>query len=285
MRIPLPRAARQPPPQPSNRRSGAIIAAVIVGVLAICILVSVFANTDSKSSDTSSVDLPTDTPIPDTSGPTATFEAKGTLDALQPILKQAQSWPASFTENFKDNSHEWKAGDVRDSYVSGNRSISDGIYTWTITSVQGASDFAFPNMPDQTDFYVSVDMTYVNMPDDPDADAGLAFRYNSTDQTWYYFSVNDKGQYYFGWYDGNNWSSLIPETDSSAIHPGQTNKLTVGVQGSQFIFLINGQMVDHFIDHSLKSGTIGVGVNLPKTGEKATVQFKNFTVLSAAAKP
>ena len=78
---------------------------------------------------------------------------------------------------------------------------------------------------------------------------------------------------------------MIPETDSSAIHIGQTNRLTVGAQGSQFIFLINGQMVDHFIDDSLKSGTIGVGINLPQADEKATVEFSNFTVLSPAPKP
>jgi len=120
------------------------------------------------------------------------------------------------------------------------------------------------------------------MPDDPNADAGLVFRDNSDDQTWYYFSVNDKGQYYFGWYNGTDWYTLIPETDSTAIHPGQTNRLAVGAQGSQFIFLINGQMVDHFIDDNLKSGIIGVGVNLPEKGEKAILEFANFTVLSSS---
>ena len=78
---------------------------------------------------------------------------------------------------------------------------------------------------------------------------------------------------------------MIPETDSSSIHIGQANRLSVGAQGSQFIFLINGQMVDHFIDENLKSGNIGVGLNLPQTGEKATVEFSNFTVSSPASTP
>ena len=60
---------------------------------------------------------------------------------------------------------------------------------------------------------------------------------------------------------------MIPETDSAAILVGQTNHLALAAQGSQYIFLINGQMVDHFIDDTLKSGNIGVGINLPKTGE------------------
>jgi hypothetical protein len=41
-------------------------------------------------------------------------------------------------------------------------------------------------------------------------------------------------------------------------------------------------MVDHFIDDNLKSGIIGVGVNLPEKGEKAILELANFTVLSSS---
>lgn len=289
LRIPKPRVVvdHRPPPPRTGQKSGLIVAFIIMGVIAACVIISILA--DSSKQSTASDVLPADTPVIDSGSPTvdagATVEAKATADALQPILKVEQSWPASFTEKFKDNSQDWKTGDVRDSYISGNRSISDGIYTWNITAVKSASDFSLPNMPDQTDFLASVDIQYNNMPDDPDADAGMVFRYNSTDQTWYYYSVNDKGQYYFGRYDGNDWYSLIPETDSTVYKPGQTNRLSVGVKGSQFIFLINGQMVDHFINDNLKSGTIGLGVNLPQTGEKASVEFSNFTVFSSPSKP
>ena len=110
----------------------------------------------------------------------------------------------------------------------------------------------------------------------PGADAGLVFRYSDADQTWHYFSLNNEGQYYFGWYDGASWDDLIPKTSTSASHPGQTNQLAVGASGSQFIFLINGQMVDEFVDDTLTPGTIGVGVNLPQAGEKGVVQFSNL---------
>jgi hypothetical protein len=284
LRVRLPRTAIQQQPSPVQSRPVNRVVGVFafIGVLAVLAIIIAIAS----PSDQPSTDLAIDTPFFGSgSSATATIEAKATTDALQPILKLEQSWPVIFTEKFTDNSHKWDTGDVRDSYITGNRSISDGIYTWKITSIQSASDFSLPDTPDQVDFYASVDMKLINMPDDPDSDAGLVFRYNSTARTWYYFSVNNQGQYYFGWFDGSDWYSLIPETDSAAIHPGQTNRLTVGVQGSQFIFLINGQMVDHFIDDHLKSGNIGVGVNLPQAGEKASVEFANFTVQSSAPNP
>ena len=285
MRIKRPRVAvdQTPPAAPAAPMNRVVKVFAWIGVIAIIFIIIIIA----FPSDTPSSDSPISTDVPTlaVNSPTATFEAKATLDALQPILILMQSWPASFTEKFMDNSHKWEAGDVRDSYITGNRSISDGTYTWNITTVKSASDFSFPDMPDQTDFFASVDMKTNSMPDDTDADSGLVFRYNVKDQTWYYFSVNIYGQYYLGWYDGSSWSTLIPETDSAAIHIGQTNRLTVGAQGSQFIFLINGQMVDHFIDHNLKSGTVGVGVNLPKVGEKANVEFANFSILSPTSSP
>jgi len=210
-------------------------------------------------------------------------EAQSTRVALGPLLNQEQGWPVKFVESFKDNSNGWITGDVRDSYISGNRSIDSGLYTWNITAVQSASDFSFPKLlDDQTDFFASVDMKYSAMPDDPNADAGLVFRYSDADQTWYYFSVSSKGQYYFGWYDGVSWNQLIPETNTTAFNPGQTNQLAVGASGSQFIFLINGQMVDEFVNDEFTSGTIGVGVNLPQAGEKGVVQFSNLRVRSPA---
>jgi hypothetical protein len=288
VRPPRPVVHREPPPEPSEHPNRLVIAIVGIVLAIVCLGIIFVTNLSNQSS----ADLPTDTPFFDefsatstassaVDSATATIEAQATLDALQPLLTEEKSWPSSFVDVFADNSHKWQTGDVRDSYISGTRSISGGKYTWNVTAVQSASDYSLPDMPSQKDFFASVDMNLVKMPDDSDADAGLVFRYNAADQTWYYFSVNNQGQYYFGWYDGTDWYNLIPETDSAAIFIGQTNRLTVAAKGSQFIFLINGQMVDHFIDDNLKSGTIGVGLNLPQTGEKAVVEFANFSVSSS----
>jgi hypothetical protein len=281
LRIPLPEPVVEThlPEKPKPRSQLVTIFAWIGVVMVILLIIGLLAPSDESST------TPTDAATYAVSGPTATAEAQATLDALQPVLAKEQSWPVIFLDPFMDNNNHWQTGDVRDKYVTGNRSIGDGFYTWNVTAVQGTSDFSFPDLSDQTDFFASVDIKLNSMPDDPDADAGMALRYNSGDQSWYYFSVNDKGQYYFGWYDGTDWYNLIPETDSAAIHPGGTNRLAVGVRGAQFIFLINGQVVDHFIDESQKSGGIGVGINLPNMGEKGNVSFSNFQVSAVSANP
>ncbi len=293
MRIPLPEPEVELPPpdrfRQVTRRVMLVAGLVILGLCAIIVYITNQSNRSSADLSANSISFDTNSdspePISAVDAGTATVEAKATAQALQPLLEQEQSWPSVFIDTYDDNSHRWETGDVRDSYITGNRSVGDGIYSWNITSVKSAFNYAIPDISDQQDFFVSVDMKLVNMPDDPDADAGLIFRENVSDDSWYYFSVNQYGQYYFGRYDGTDWFTLIPETNSPLIHIDQTNHLSVGAQGSQFIFVINGQMVDHFIDDHLATGQIGVGVNLPNEDEKAIVEFSNLEVKSMSTSP
>ena len=70
--------------------------------------------------------------------------------------------------------------------------------------------------------------------------------------------------YAFSRRGGATWYMLIEWTKSEAIQVGQVNRLAVGAQGSQFIFLINDQVVEHFEDDHLSGGLIG----LARIGER-----------------
>ena len=288
LRVPEPELVL--PPQPARQQSNRW-GWVIVGVIAaISLGVFVLGSIEDRASQQEisraiSAEIDATQTVSVLESATAEAEVQATDQAIQALLVKEQNWPVRLRDPFINNSHQWETGDVRDSYISGNRTIQDGTYTWKITAVQSTSDFSAPDMPDAQDFYASLDMKLVSMPDDPDADAGLTFRYNGSARTWYYFSINNQGQYYFGWYDGSTWSTLIPETDSAAIQVGATNHLSVGARGSQFIFVINGQTVDHFIDDHLQTGGVGVGINLPQADQKGTVQFSHFSVLAPAVKP
>jgi capsule polysaccharide export protein KpsE/RkpR len=139
LRIPLPGVVvhQQPSPARSKRLIWVIIAFVLVIVVAVCVTASIIVNRSNQSTtdNTASFDSGsvTSTALSGVDSATATVEAKATLDALQPILKLEQSWPASFTDTFTDNRNKWSTGDVRDSYITGNQSISSGTYTWNIT--------------------------------------------------------------------------------------------------------------------------------------------------------
>ena len=290
LRIPLPRvkADHRPSPAKHNRP---VTAFIWIGVILLGVFGFFIANSSKDSPSPASDSLVASTDFGSgsateeasvTLAASSTLDAQATVSALQPLLKKEQDWAPSLSEKFIDNSQKWSMGDVRDDFISGNRSISDGRYIWNVTTVKSSIVYSTPDAtPDETDFYASMDIKYITMPDDPYADAGFIFRYSDKDSSWYYYSVNDQGRYYFGVYNGKEWTNLISDQESSAYRPGQTNRLSVGAKGSQFIFLINGEMVDHFVDHNLTSGKIGVAINLPQKDEKAVVQFSNFTVLSA----
>jgi hypothetical protein len=215
----------------------------------------------------------------------ATAAAESTLQAVQPVIAQEQSWPVLLKDDFSGSTQAWDVGDVKDNYLTGSRNIKAGKYVWAVTSVSSAFVYSYPKTLVQKDFLASVDLKYNAMPADPSADAGLVLRANDTDSAWYYYSVNDKGEYCFGWYDGKEWNMLIPDTATTVFKPGQTNRLSIGVQGEQFIFLINGQVVGTFKDASLKAGNIGVGVNLPQADQKANFEFSNFSILAPTSAP
>jgi hypothetical protein len=203
----------------------------------------------------------------------------------QQLVKQEQGWPASLSDQFLDNSHEWLTGDVKDAYITGTRTISNGAYQWDVTALKSGINMTFPTLPDQWDFLAGVDIKYSQMPDDPFADAGLILRYTGSEHSFFYYSVNDKGQYYFGWHDQSGWTNIISEKDSSAFHPGETNRLSVGVSGGEFNLLINDQIVDHVTNFNANSGQVGVGVNLTQPDDRARVEFSNFVVLTSTANP
>lgn len=298
LRIPMPPiVSSQPIPTPQPWRlswvqaAGFSIVIIIAGVLA-------YQSANAPSENYDQVDLQVSTSIAEQSTTEAAqaqldteaqatrqaqdaIVASATAEALQPILKQEQSWQVLLTDKFNDTNSGWDSGDVRESNLNGQREINTGKYHWDVTSSASTFNSSFPNTADQTDILASVDIKYKSMPDDTSADAGLVLRYIDADQTWYYFSVNQVGQYYFGWHDGQEWRTLIPETDTAAFHPGEINRLSVGVQGSQFIFLINDQVIDSFHNTNLKTGKTGLGVNLPQAGENAVVDFSNFRLQAA----
>lgn len=294
LRVPLPRQVTIESSAPKTQRSR-VITYLVIGLLCIPLITIPFLMVSGLISSWFSGDSSSATPTQEaisasdawkkatqraSDNATATVEVKSTQDQINLLLNTERGWPAVPSVDFIKTTHGWASGDVRDDYMSGARSIGDGKYTWQVTAVKSMAYFSFPSMPYYTDFLAGVDVNLVKMPDDDQADVGLVLRHNGDAHTWYYFSINDVGQYYFGWYNGSDWQSLIQETSSSAIHLNEVNRLEVGAKDSQFIFLINGKVVDHFNDDNLKEGEIGVGINLPAKGEKATIEFANFTMLS-----
>lgn len=90
-------------------------------------------------------------------------------------------------------------------------------------------------------------------------DGGIIFRYVDSDN-FYYFAVNDQGQYRFDALIDDEWEALIDWTDSDLIEVGDGAENLVGVMavGPQLTFIINDEIVDEIEDDTFSSGGVAL---------------------------
>jgi hypothetical protein len=217
-----------------------------------------------------------ETPTPADS-PTPTVDTTATAQVANNILFEQQSnWPVILQEKFVNDQRNWDIGVDNNDKALEEYSIAGGKYTWKITSKKSMGTFAFPDMPVQTDLYVSADIQMTTANDDPNDRFGIVIRMTPKDDTFYFFGVDTSGTYSLSMYDGNWHDMLANQTDH--LKPDQVNHLAVSMQGSQIILSINNVVVDSYQDDQLPSGDAGLGAYLDAPGEDATIVFSNLTV-------
>jgi hypothetical protein len=91
-----------------------------------------------------------------------------------------------------------------------------------------------------------------------------------------FFGVRDNQRFTFREKSGDEWSTLIPTTYSSAIKPGETNQLTVLAEGSNFSFCINQLLVAEIENEDIEFGIAGFSYSLFNEGDEAKFEFDNF---------
>ena len=107
-----------------------------------------------------------------------------------------------------------------------------------------------------------------------DADYGLTFREDARNN-FYYFGL-DKSEFHVSLNYNDEWLDVITWTSSSAIHADAPNRLAVIANGSNFIFLINDQVVGEAVDDHIKTGAPGLAIQIHGADLQATFQFDNF---------
>ena len=89
-----------------------------------------------------------------------------------------------------------------------------------------------------------------------------------TDSQFFAVSVTTDGQ----------WQNIVDWTRTDAIKPNGVNQLEVIARESNFIFLINGQIVSEIDDGHYSEGVVGVAIEGYNSGEKITFDFLDFTL-------
>jgi len=227
--------------------------AIIVGLLClglccvIVVLVTTFQPTDSSTS--------TSTTCPDV----------------------PPEWNIVISEQFNSNRNGWQEESEQNEYGFTQAAFERSKYVIQINPITAMQFFQAPDLPMQDDFYLTVEAAKTQGPED--SFYGVYFR--MTDNHYYYFVISDTQEY------GvlllmQGWQHLVDWTLSPAIHPNETNKLTVLAEGDHFVFCINDQWVNEIYDDQKTIGYLGVTVGVENGGYETIFEFDKFTVHAPA---
>ncbi|MEE9288357.1 MAG: hypothetical protein V3U69_02080 [Bacteroidota bacterium] len=216
---------------------------------------------------------PTDDTVPDALAPSSTLPPTATSTPL-PSPSSVEVGPKLvLSDSFNANENDWFTGEDSDEYATTNQLVANGKYRWEITAHRDVYAHEVPTVRSVSDFDLTVEAQRISGSEN--AAYGVVFRLVS-DDTFYDFTISDTQTFSFALKEDGEWTTLIDWTSSSAIRPGEVNRLMVTAQGSHFVFSINGQIVGEADNGRLQSGTVGLAVDLVDAGDEAVFEFDNL---------
>jgi hypothetical protein len=206
---------------------------------------------------------------------TATVVAQATREA---ILAAQSAWPNRLRDSFEDNRLNWPIGVLKDNSLSVDSQMEADRYQWRVQIFDGNSYFnLIPTKgPVLSEFYTAVTIQFTQGSDDGMAAYGLTFRHVEDDYG--FFGITSTGLFRILEVHGTGIYQL-EMSDSAAIdtHPGALNRLAVIGVGSDFVFLINDQVVGQ-MNADIAPGQIGLGVDTLGSSPEAIVEFSDFQI-------
>jgi serine/threonine protein kinase len=184
------------------------------------------------------------------------------------------NYDVKFCDRYDDNKNGWYVGITDDQWGHQRQQVFNGKLTWDYEAATGLVSWDTIEKLRVYDFELTVQIQRRSGPE-YSACYGVIFREGS--MGFYLFLVCDDGTYEVALSYDDGWVILIPWTDSDAIKPGQINRLSVVGQGSDFRLFINNELVSSFNDDTLKSGYIGLAIQLNEA-DSAVFDFDNLVV-------
>ena len=211
-------------------------------------------------------------------------ESRGAVCAHASLLAPL-GWPVVFCSSFDSegilNRLDWPIGKSSNEYATAERRIAAGKYVWDVLAHQGVFSPAVCNLDDLADFFLTVEGQLTNGP--RDAAYGVLFRYVDA-QNFYFFEVANNGYYQLAVKYNGDWEVLIPWTEHKAIRQSrQLNRLAVSAVGDTFKLYINDENVDQGADSRLKSGGLGLAIELFKKNSRGSFEWDHFGLWKLAA--
>lgn len=239
-------------------------------------------NSQSTATKQAALDA-TATQVAQNATQTAEAKASATAEAIAratsvAIAKTQIVLPELLRDSFKDNHLGWPVGITQDHSLSVNSLIADGSYQWTVVVKNGNSYFNLVPQkgPSMADFYAGVTIQFAQGNDDGQSAYGLVFRHVKDDYG--FFGIEKSGQFRILEVHDTGVFQLL-ESNSPVIDtlPGHVNRIAVAAVGSDFVFLVNDQIVGH-MSADIAAGQVGLGVDALAKASEARVTFSDFEI-------
>jgi hypothetical protein len=205
-------------------------------------------------------------PLPDTS----------TSQSLPALVSEARLLPVAFQDTFDDNRNNWPSG-LSSSAESGSvdRRIENGWYIWDVNSLAPTAWWAATDKVSAQDFHLAATARQVSGPQT--GEYGVIFRKNA-DQEYLVFKISDLGRYALYQFKDSAWTALINWNDTTALLPGENNRMEVLASGETVYLVLNDELVAQYSPVELGEGQPGLFVGTSGTGETGQWEFDDFEV-------
>jgi len=255
--------------QKGSSIKGLIKKIIIIGMLLLVVLVVI-----------GMIVPPSPDPQPYTYTPKPTYTPTTTrpLTTTPPPITNVPS-VSIISDSFNSNVNDWLMGSRSDDFATVEWSLTDGKYRWDVKAHKGVNWHVQPAIEPLSDFHLTVDAQQSSGAES--AAYGSVFRLIDRDN-FYYFAISNTQMYTFSLQYKNEWIQLIEWTTSSAIRPGEVNKIEIIAEGSYFRFLINDQFISDVYDDRLTSGKAGLSIDLYDAGDTGVFEFDNFEISASA---
>lgn len=181
-------------------------------------------------------------------------------------------WPIVFSDSFSTSENGWPMGDYDYDQVTLKILITNGQYRVEAIAHKKFTLWATHPMDFIPDFHLTADARQVSGP--RMRAFGLVFRLTDGDN-YGFFGISDDQQFLVRIKHQGEWTHPVDWTETTAIRPGEMNRLKVVAEGSRYLLFINDQKVGEVVDDLLSSGKAGFGLELD-VGETAVFEFDNF---------
>ncbi len=221
---------------------------------------------------------PTPTEVPATATPRPTRTPLPTKTPEPTATSEMVVFDDFFYDDFSYDSGAWPMGYYPGDFGNVTYEIKDGVFEWTLESIDGVNQRAWPDFGSVMNFNAIVDGRQTQG-DLDECDYGILYRQDS-DKTFLSFTVSNQDFSIYSHTEADGWVEMVPWTNSNDIFPNSFNKLEVVRDGFNYTFYINDRYMADVDFFDISDAQVGLNADVFDGGYTCVFEFDNFEITS-----